>query len=379
MDMGNLNRKIWPTCSSVWIVLFFTCVDAPACELYTTIESVIEGLSRLENQVVSCDALYEIQCLPTQPDMELRIREYLKQNGAESELNGFIYGQRIADKRHAICHWSGKSEKEIFRWLDPKIKAERLTGVFAFDGLVVRKIGTLDDKPMAWIQTTQGAAWGVINRISPFSMIYKDFQIPFSQWVRSSPRVDVQQVQFGGRSATRVSYQMFNVPDGRNELILDEFGRQVRRRCYDKFSRTRDKEPRLCHVYDFTDYREFPRDNGESIWFPMRTLYTYVLGETPQGEPITYFTHDIRIHRIAFNIDIPDSEFVPELPPGVPVQDEVTGLGKVPPPDPVRLWKDGPARPPVRSHIWWWLAGIFAAVLTVIAAWTIRTRLMSRR
>jgi hypothetical protein len=253
--------------------------------------------------------------------------------------------------------WWRKGEKE--RWDETYPNSER-TRSKAFDGNVVRDVEREKGRAGASLRRLETSHLRDTVRHQPFALVYEFCDTPFSVVIRKGSDFFVEPIMLEGQSCHKVF-----VRNAKKEYcLLFVFDQQGRMTEWSYLEPKSSKEsPVIRQTHSLLEYQDYADPSGETIWFPRKVHIRYFDPATKNGPAVVWGTETITFRDIRFNVEIPDAQFVIDLPADATVYDDVTGQGILPSGSALPAWENPPL--PVRSWRWLWIGG--AAFLVLLA------------
>jgi hypothetical protein len=295
-------------------------------------ELIIRRLRHSEQLLPTAVAHYRFEVVPSPPSDIERVRQVLKSRNNHSDPRLHCAGEKVVQSLSHSMIWKRKNEKELFE----KSRKHSETGqpikdVKAFDGAVVRAIKFGSGAPLAVLKKPDlPDEWHMQPEWSPFYLVYRRHSEPWSSVIERTKDVEVTNDKIGDIAVIRVSIptegdQIIR----RDHLFYDQDFRLVRRDRYG-FPPHAETAVRLMGREDFRDYRSHLHPSGETVRYPHETLIQYVFGICADGEPAVWCRAVVRVDHLDIAPEIPDSDFVPELPPNAIVKDELVTNANIP-------------------------------------------------
>lgn len=306
---------------------------------------IVRRLRHSEQLLPSAIAHYRLETVPsTSSDID-RVRQVLNARNDISDPRTHCTSDKIARSLSHSMVWKRKNEKELFE----KLRRHTVTGqpikeIEAFDGAVFRAITVGSAGPQAVLKKPDlPDDWHTRPEWTPFYLVFRRYSEPWSGVIVKSNDVQVTNDKIGDTAVIRVSVKTEgNQIIRRDDLFYDDDFRLVRR---DKYGLVPIKESvvRLIERDDFRDFRSHVHPSGETVWFPYETAIQRVFGICPDGEPAIWCRSYVHIDKLEIAPEIPDSDFVPELPPNAIVKDELVTNAVIPVERQQVAWQ-GPAK-----------------------------------
>ena len=220
------------------------------------------------------------------------------------------------------------------RWLRKGIKeradlSEGAQGatvkVKAFDGQIVRTLLGTDGSFAGIIEDPESAHWYDSNTLEPYSVLYEYARSPYSALIANSPDFSAKHARVRGTEGTEVRFTHPKAGDWSFQIFFDSTGKLIQRSITTRMPW--DDAPRVYETHDLHDYQTSVLPSGEAITFPRRVEVRHHVGSTPDGTLINNFTETMRIEKLAFNVPIPDPEFLLTFPSGTKISDRLHALG----------------------------------------------------
>lgn len=339
-------------------------------------QQLIEQLRHQEDSIQTCHCVFVVNEKPQSADMKSRIREVLRQRGMEKRIGHYVFDAASPPNGPWEEEWWAKGLKE--RHHSAKNKSSKPTRVFAYDGQVIRTVVTGDKSVQATITTPEAASWDGSNNLTPSSLFLAYRGRKWSELIRISRNSHVNKRVVEGREVSELTFDNPIESDTITKLfamLFDGDNRLVRRTAIGCFG-GKDNSNRVLEVFHFDDYRPTVDAFGQTLWFPFKTVVWYCVGSIADGSPAVWSEVEVLVKKIDFNIDIDDAIFVPELPLGATVKDEIAGVGSIPPEDHVATWKGKPPTPAAASRwrTWYWVLLLPCSVIGIAALLCLRKR-----
>jgi hypothetical protein len=333
-------------------------------------EQLVKQLADCENAVRSYYIAYDVTVKVPTPEMKSRIADVLVRRGMEKEVRRYLIGPPFADKNsHAFERWNKDSR---FRWQQKRPTGLGQEVTWAFDGRVNRTVVHDGKAVRATIFPPENA--GAKER-DPFELLVRDRDLKWSEIVASGARAALAAADDlpGG---TRVVVD--NPRKGDYclwfELTFDEHGRMISRVEYGCFG-DKDSKPRLMEAYAYGDYRRCTDTYGQQMCVPFKTEVDYCVGTTADGKRAVWKSTVMAVRKFELNVDIDDAFFIPDLPAGATIENE---LGGAPEPgvDATVAWFARLPDAPATTIKWrpWAIAALlpFAVAVLAVFVWSRR-------
>ncbi|MFO0811502.1 MAG: hypothetical protein U0746_22970 [Gemmataceae bacterium] len=293
-----------------------------------THKALTSYLRHQEGLVRSAVCKYEVIASPTKPEMIALLRDHWRERGDERKANNNIVPAARARNRSYRAEWwrEGLRERLETTSLDASRRGNEIT---AFDGQIVRRLGTQGTTPAGKISSAPTDSWLTEGRIHPLYLVHVFQDITHSNLVENGRDYRSGREATGAGSFVVVSMQHPTIDRFRFELLLDEQRRIVERRVIAKAGNMLKQD--VIEIHKFGDFRSHDTGSGEPIWFPHHAVISYYAGRHANGALMEWTTHAVTIKDIQFNVDIPDERFTLQFPANAEVWDDLTGQGYLAP------------------------------------------------
>ena len=293
--------------------------------------AIVERLREREDSVESLVCRYSNKRAVTRPELLRTIEELTEIETLAGDLDpsgvgtNFIYTEAIArfhSHSHRMCVRGPLERRERYEYAPPDspFPANRLIYSQAFDGESVQSFGRAGQEARGSIRRPEQAHWLATEIASdPYWVAFLYFRTPYSEVVAQAEEVSISVVARAEEQFTRVQARRRR---GRPPLVLllDGETRVVERESWVRRSHEDRERPNSRAV--LTDYRPHTGRGGTTVWFPYSVVVHYYMGMSPDGELVEYTSNTMTVRDIQLNVDLPDSTFVLEFPPGTDVRDD---------------------------------------------------------
>jgi hypothetical protein len=331
--------------------------------------ALVAQLRHQESLVRSAECEFECRRHPTRPEMIRRLRQFAGKD--EKIFQRYLLTEEMARQRSYTVHWWRKGVKERLETRQATAPADRPPVIKAFDGNVVRTVGQQAGSSKASITTTEKAHWNSAQRTHPYAFLFEYLDHPFSKLVEKGKDFEYSTVQADGKTLERVRIADPENPAALSFVLFFDSDRRLVERQMWRLRRA-EKVKYIRERMVFENYTAYPEASGDTIWLPHKVHHHYYIEPLPDGSPIEWTWETITIHKIAFNVEIPDALFVPTLPPETQVRDDISGQGNIPVGTvSEKLWLDPPVDRP-----WWrrWWVWCLAPLPALLGFWVVRWR-----
>jgi hypothetical protein len=320
-------------------------------------DTVVNHLRHYEGLVRTIHAEYDdvmVEPSPEQIDLIRRVKG--------KEADSFIRTrEECRAKSYAVQYWrKGAKQREESNLLDAELSKTKGSSLFAFDGQILRTIRNPANEPLvAAIASAKNSYWHLMPRHDPGGFLYHYYERPYSEVIAQAPNFSSAVITRASARLHQISVKwMAGGEEDTLDCLFDERFLPLERMRSVKWP-----HGVVFHEWKYvlSEYNPYPLDSGETVWFPGRVLQLNYNGTAPDGSLLEVVRHEYRIHKIEFNIDIPDEFFELEIPTNARVNDMVTGLGWLPPGQ-----RPAAVLSPAERARWWWTIGVVAAALALV-------------
>jgi hypothetical protein len=309
---------------------------------------------------------YEHTIHPTDAANVALIRSKYTKN--PKRANTLITTVELARKQTYSAKWWRNGEKERY---DETYPVWGHTRTRAFDGNVVRELGRSGTRTNAGLRKLSSSFFRNTVRHQPFALVFDLFEEPFFEVIGNGRDYKSESIKVGGESSLRLFVHHRSKPFGLNCLI-DSTGRLVEW-SYLSDDSSFDR-PIKHHTCLLLDYKGCADPSGEIIWFPQKVQFRYFDVAKKDDPSIQWGAETITFRDVRFNIDIPDSQFVIDLPADAEIYDDVTGRGTLPAGTPLPAWTNPPQMNRSSTWSWQWIAGGVVLALCLLSLLVILLR-----